>query len=167
MQSKFGNKVALPKKTHESQFYNFPELIFSITSTMQTFTNFGQEFAPNQSESERSYCVSVNLKVIKEERLTYKTDNSQTNYIEMTATMQPVMMQKFNNIFSRMQQKKTCLSLVGLCFLGVQVFSPHQWKQFLGLISWWSQQVWGKWDNVVVCLRSSVMFKVILQTEKA
>jgi hypothetical protein len=55
---------------------------FSNTSTIQNFINFGQKFAPNRSESARSYCMSVHLKVIREERLIYEIDDSQTSHIK-------------------------------------------------------------------------------------
>ena len=65
---------------------------------------------------------------------------------------------------SRMQKKKAC-RIMRLYSFWIQVLPPYFWKQLLGLLAWWPHKVWGEWDNVVVCLWSSVMLIVILEQE--
>jgi hypothetical protein len=55
---------------------------------------------------------------------------------------------------------------LGLCFLGVQILLPYPWKQLPRLFHWWPHEVLGERDDIVVCLRSSIMLKIILQREK-
>jgi hypothetical protein len=51
-------------------------------------------------------------------------------------------------------------------FLGVQILLPYPWKKLPRLFPWWPHKFWGEWDNIVVCLWSSIMLKVILQKKK-
>jgi hypothetical protein len=46
MQSKFQNKVVLPKKDTLSPLYKFREHVFSSTSINQTFTDLGKGSLP-------------------------------------------------------------------------------------------------------------------------